>query len=419
MFIELIPVLNLPFRNTGLAIPTDSPKENPTAWDEFYAGHFKELGFPDPFQPFAPGTTLVKLSDISDSNLFKLIIDNTRFLNDYPLYEGDSLLGGYVLRIDGINKYFPEDDCVLSLIISWEHLLKRDDFFMGASQCYPPEVSFGDDDIKLDFTNAIDCGDDFAPAERILKFTRKDLAPALEAAKSELVIFSKRLQRINFEKKLNIKTINRMLIWGYMINSEYIPVIERLDILSEKLETIRKHVGAKMISGADAHHFENIPVDREEVELFEKHYQVTLPEIFREFLLRIGTGAGPNDGVPCLQDMAKYYDELSSASDGKRMSEDFYLSNKDANDLVWKKIRNQTESYYAHLKKMGGFLPIQKEGDAHYNYIVLNGSQTGKIWSLNMDGFQTLPIGVMKEFSFFDWYNNWLDECLLHLKTEI
>ena len=100
------------------------------------------------------------------------------------------------------------------------------------------------------------------------------------------------------------------------------------------------------------------------------------------------------------------------------MSNPCELTNADASGLIEKKQNKPSEFHYKRLKTANGILPIQTEGCTYYSYIVLNGEQYGKIWSVDSNEFDTLPAGLVTEFSFLDWFESWIDRSISKLTTQ-
>ena len=73
---------------------------------------------------------------------------------------------------------------------------------------------------------------------------------------------------------------------------------------------------------------------------------------------------------------------------------------------------------YKRLRTANGILPIQTEGCTYHSYIILSGQQQGKIWSLDSNEFDTLPAGLITEFSFLDWFESWIDKSISKLTKQ-
>jgi hypothetical protein len=162
------------------------------------------------------------------------------------------------------------------------------------------------------------------------------------------------------------------------------------------------------------YNYENTPVSVPEIESFESLHEIKLPEEFKSFLSIIGVGAGPGYGIFSLNRMQKEWEEWNAELGSGRMADKFELADKNAADMILQKKSDPKNYNYCHLKSVAGLLPISTDGCTYYEYIVLNGEQKGKVWSMEADGFGTLPAGAIHEaeFTFFDWYEKWLNDVL-------
>lgn len=194
----------------------------------------------------------------------------------------------------------------------------------------------------------------------------------------------------------------------------------RIHEIKEKLVLLQK-VDKKFswqIFGVSRHHFKNEKVSTIDINRFENDHRIMLPEDFKDFLLEIGHGAGPDMGIFTLKYMHETYSEIAHAlNTNSFMSHEFDFNSADAYEIIenWK----LKHGFYKRLKTANGILPIQTEGCSYYQYIVISGEQKGKIWSLNSNEFDTMPSGLTKELSFLDWYEDWLNSCLDKLSEQI
>lgn len=217
MIVELIPVIEIEYHNQDITAPDKYPYwKYPELWDKFNYDCYKKAGFKDELKPYLAGSSFYRLSDITDSNLTKLVIDHTQDLRDgkYEREQASALFGGYALRVGGQDKYFPQCCGDLADIQYWENLANRKEqgFYAGHPE---PQVKIHGDKITFDFT--VDEFDEhFAPtpSENIVQFDIPSLRKAIETAKTELNTFEQRLERITQVEKLNIDNIGRLLIWN-------------------------------------------------------------------------------------------------------------------------------------------------------------------------------------------------------------
>ncbi|MCA0363011.1 MAG: hypothetical protein LCH67_03150 [Bacteroidetes bacterium] len=216
MTVELIPVIEIGYNNQDIPTPDKYPYwEFPELWDKYNSDSYKKAGFIDVFKPYLAGSSFYRPLEITDSNLTKLVIDHTQEMRDgkYEREQASSLFGGYVLRIDGQDKYFPQCCGDLSDIHYWENLANgKDGYYAGHPQ---PQVKIDANKIVLDFS--VDEFDEhFVPTPKDLYVSLDilSLKMAIVIAKQELQTFEIRLERINQDNKLNIDKICELLIWN-------------------------------------------------------------------------------------------------------------------------------------------------------------------------------------------------------------
>ncbi|MFI5406153.1 MAG: SMI1/KNR4 family protein [Nitrososphaerales archaeon] len=183
--------------------------------------------------------------------------------------------------------------------------------------------------------------------------------------------------------------------------------------ISLKLSRLKSLDKGFEIFGADSHQYKSKKISVADIQIFEKRLSVSLPLDFKEFLINIGSGAGPCYGIFTLEKMLHEYEEwafdLNPDSKPSTLSE---IKNLHAEVLVQKKINYPKEYNYYRLKTANGILPIQTDGCTYYAFIVLNGEQSGKIWNTDTNEFDSLPAGSVQEWHFLEWYDNWLNESL-------
>ena len=215
MNIELIPVIEIGYNNQGVTEPVNYPYwQNSEIWDNYHERCYEKAGFQTEFNPYLKGSSFYKISDISDINLTKLTIDHTQDFRDkkYGLEQTCTFFGGYVLRIEGEDNYFPQCCGELSDIIYWQKISNGQNSYYEGHPA--PELKFEKENIIFDFsTNEFDEIFQPPPKQQILVVNRLDLLKAVEKAKLELQQFELRLQKINKIEDLNIDNIGGMLIW--------------------------------------------------------------------------------------------------------------------------------------------------------------------------------------------------------------
>jgi len=168
----------------------------------------------DNFKPYLAGSSFYKLSEITDNNLMKLTVDHTQEMRDgkYGREQACAFFGGYVLCINGQDKYFPQCCGELSDIIYWERLSNGQPSYYEGHPA--PQIKIKNNSIIFDFSvDEFDENFQPTPAENILTINRFDLKKAVEKAKTELYLFEQRLNKINEDEKINIENIGGLLVW--------------------------------------------------------------------------------------------------------------------------------------------------------------------------------------------------------------
>lgn len=216
MTIELIPVIKIGYNNLGVTIPDKYPYwNNSEIWDLYHEECYQKAGFKDKLTPYLKGSSLYRLSDITDTNLTKLTIDHTQEMRDgkYKRPEDTcAFSGGYVLRVNGQDRYFPQCCGELSDINYWENISNGKSSYHEEHPT--PKLKFENSEIVFNFsTDEFDEPFQPTPTEIILSIDRIELKSAVEKAKTELQTFEQRLNKINKDEKLNIDNIGQLLIW--------------------------------------------------------------------------------------------------------------------------------------------------------------------------------------------------------------
>lgn len=216
MIIELIPVIEIGYDNQDVPAPDKYPYwEYPELWDRYNSECSRRASFKDSLTPYLAGSRFYRLSDITHNRLTKLVIDHTQGTRDgeYGREQACALSGGYVLRIEGRNIYFPQCCGDLADIQYWRNLAsgKEHSYCEGHPR---PLVAIRDDTITLDFTVG-EYDEHYAPtpSQTIVQIDIRSLAKAIETVILELDSFGQRLERVNQDEKLQIDNIAGLLIW--------------------------------------------------------------------------------------------------------------------------------------------------------------------------------------------------------------
>ncbi|WP_271766661.1 SMI1/KNR4 family protein [Aquimarina algiphila] len=193
---------------------------------------------------------------------------------------------------------------------------------------------------------------------------------------------------------------------------------KRLDEIASKLKRLKKYDKKLKVFGTDSHKYKSKKVSPKKLAKLEKKLGIELPEAFKLFLLKIGTGAGPDYGIFKFKRMEQELEIWKKYLREQNPNKPFDLLNTDAEELIKKKIEDEKTYHYKRLKTANGVLPIATEGCTYYFYLVLSGEQKGKVWGIDVDHYNTMPAGLTKEFSFLEWYENWLDISLSKRKKK-
>jgi hypothetical protein len=215
MKIELIPVIELGYNNQGIETPEKYPYwENQDVWYEYRNKSLNKAGFKDKFEPYFRGSQFYEPRKITDRNLEKIAADHTEELRkgEYEREQASCLFGGYVLKINGQDKCFPQCCGDLSDIIYWEKISKKKNSYCEGHPA--PDYKFGFNKVTFDFSVAkYDEHFEPTPPERILKIDLGELINAVENAKIELIKLSERIKKVNQKMNLGIDRIDDLLIW--------------------------------------------------------------------------------------------------------------------------------------------------------------------------------------------------------------
>jgi hypothetical protein len=214
--IELIPVIEIGYNNQGVPVPDKYPYwNNPEVWDKFHEESYSKAGFSDKMTPYLPGSSFYKLEDISNGNLVKLTKDHTEdFRNGkYERSQMGAFFGGYVLRIDGMDKYFPQCCGDLADLTYWENLANGHPSYYEGHPA--PRVEMNRNEFIFDFTvDEFEESFDPPPPDIFLTVDKLSLKSAIEKTKVALKTFAERLNKINKDENLGIDDIDKLLIWN-------------------------------------------------------------------------------------------------------------------------------------------------------------------------------------------------------------
>lgn len=219
MKIELIPVIEITNYDQDIPMPPSGPYwEFSDEWEDYHISTNIKAGYSQNLKPYAKGSSFYRVSEISDSDLLKIIekeIDRQQ--TDENLGIEDlvcPLDGGYILKINNIDQYFPQCCGNLGDIEDWKNLSNKgySFFYMGHPS---PRIEKSENKIIFDFLNS-EIQENFAPPilEDSIVVDEELLRIAVENTKTELNNFAKQLVKINELENLQIPDIDKILIYG-------------------------------------------------------------------------------------------------------------------------------------------------------------------------------------------------------------
>jgi hypothetical protein len=153
-----------------------------------------------------------RVDEISDEDLIKVIkahldkFETEELISEYI----SPLTGGYILKIDGENKFFPQCCSDVGDFDSWENLSNgKDEYWFGHPMA---KVSFDKDSVTM----ICDDGDEnfYPETDKIIVIEKSALKEAVNETRKVLKDFAERLIRIEKQEKLDIKNIHKLLIFG-------------------------------------------------------------------------------------------------------------------------------------------------------------------------------------------------------------
>lgn len=215
MEVQLKPVIELIYNDPKVESPKEYPYwKNQLIWYEYRNHLLEKAGFTDKFEPYLVGSPFYEPNKITDKSLGKIVVDHVDgFLSgEYEREEMSALFGGYVVKIDGENKFYPQCCSDLSDIYYWESLSKQQEAY---SEGHPaPDYKFSAGNVILNFSvGEFDEHFEPTPHHTILEISVEELKFAVKEAKLDLYRLSHRLDKINRDQNLGIDRIGDLLIW--------------------------------------------------------------------------------------------------------------------------------------------------------------------------------------------------------------
>jgi hypothetical protein len=113
---------------------------------------------------------------------------------------------------------------------------------------------------------------------------------------------------------------------------------ERLKEISNKLNYLKKADRHFEIFGSASHRYISEKASENEIAEFESNNKIALPSALKEFLLNIGSGAGPQYGIYALTQMQREHQGWASRIDEySELSLQCELTDINASELIQKK----------------------------------------------------------------------------------
>jgi hypothetical protein len=205
-------------------------------------------------------------------------------------------------------------------------------------------------------------------------------------------------------------------------------------------ELARRDPGYKVF-GARKHQYRNTPVGEAVVRRLEAELGVPLPPEYREFLVDVGSGAGPYHGVwgPVealseLRGLAQEYE----AEEGKSVSPaaTFPLLADDLRGIESRFAVGSKTPWAERDWPCSGCLPICEQGCTFWSVLALTGEFAGRVWDLNNavgycgewlparrpPGWWEFGMPHPRELprlasppTFGEWFAGWVERCLTDL----
>ncbi len=202
---------------------------------------------------------------------------------------------------------------------------------------------------------------------------------------------------------------------------------ERLSIINDKLKKLISLDKNLEVFEAGSHQYKlKTKLKETGLAAFEKEHKILLPQEYRLFLTQIANGgAGPYYG---LHDLNKGMEDarLYSTSENEKLEEplgiDFPFSNQDAQQYIHAFAVAKEDGDEDLVQDLAlpdpltGVLFLSEYGCGWSFCLVVKGEQSGTVW---FHGETMKPCFVDgKQWGFFDWYENWLDESIASFSEE-
>jgi len=190
---------------------------------------------------------------------------------------------------------------------------------------------------------------------------------------------------------------------------------EQIQRIKDKLAKLQ-NIGwenYKDSTGVWGHQFQmNPPLSQEQLVAFETHFDIDLPEGYRDFLFEVGNGgAGPYYGILPIERWYQWlipYGNMSLEETVKSLE----FNPHDYFSQEYAERANSLTGYGLEYKegpsKRYGTIAISSQGCGIYCFLVVNGIERGRVFYV---GDMHTPY-FMPDPDFLSWYERWLDETL-------
>jgi hypothetical protein len=153
------------------------------------------------------------------------------------------------------------------------------------------------------------------------------------------------------------------------------------------LAELRRRDRRLKVFGASKHQYRSTPVAGAELAALEGALGVPLPPEYRDFLLRVGHGAGPYYGVWSPQESLSEIRSLAQeyeAEEGKPVcpAEAFPLTGADLRGIEARVAAGDKSPWAERDWPCGGCLPICHQGCTFWSVLVLTGEFVGRVWDV-------------------------------------
>ncbi|MGC5327662.1 SMI1/KNR4 family protein [Brevibacillus sp. SYSU BS000544] len=179
--------------------------------------------------------------------------------------------------------------------------------------------------------------------------------------------------------------------------------MNRFDQIRQKLDYLKELDARYKVFYSKRHRYQFNPVlTKEEIQLFENKYAISLPEDYRDFLMNVGNGgAGPSYG---LIPLVEYNDVTDEPISHESLAKPFpYTSD-------WK---NHDDEEDLRENDRQGTITLCDHGCGVYHILVISGPEKGKVWyDARCDGY---GMGRVAN-SFLSWYEDWLDRAIKEIE---